>query len=141
MKARKPWDEQTVDPSMLFIRVDVMDSVISTHGGQQWRDEAACASAGVDHEWFFGDSSLDAVLNTRRARGVCAGCPVKRPCLEFALRHDASGIWAGTTQKQRRATAELSEHDRIDVLLELGRIHTTTGQWRSATPGQWRHTG
>lgn len=141
MKARRPWDEPDVDPSDLFIRVDLIDVTIRTHGYQRWRSEAACVSSDVPLEWFFGDSSLDSVLNTRRARAVCAACPVKRPCLGFALDHEAQGIWAGTTERQRHDAEWLPMSERVDHLLEEARIAASTGPWRSITPEEWRDTG
>lgn len=40
----------------------------------------------------------------RRAKAVCGECPVRRPCLEFALDHDlVHGIWGGTTPQDRQA--------------------------------------
>ena len=37
------------------------------------------------------------------ARKVCEGCPVKSPCLEYALRHRIDhGVWGGTSERERR---------------------------------------
>jgi hypothetical protein len=36
------------------------------------------------------------------AKAVCRRCPVRSPCLEFALEHDVSGVWGGTSERQRR---------------------------------------
>lgn len=32
----------------------------------------------------------------------CIGCPVRDLCLQWALAHAEHGIWAGTTERQRR---------------------------------------
>jgi len=32
---------------------------------------------------------------------VCVDCPVRQPCLEWAVEHPEHGIWAGTTERQR----------------------------------------
>ena len=38
------------------------------------------------------------------ARRVCAGCPVREPCLDYALRHGIThGIWGGLAERDRRA--------------------------------------
>ncbi|WP_460782771.1 WhiB family transcriptional regulator [Nonomuraea sp. N2-4H] len=38
-----------------------------------------------------------------RAKQVCAGCPVREPCLEYALStRQAHGVWGGTDPGQRR---------------------------------------
>jgi hypothetical protein len=38
------------------------------------------------------------------ARQTCARCPVRQPCLEFALSHGiVHGIWGGLAERDRRA--------------------------------------
>jgi len=38
-----------------------------------------------------------------RARQVCADCPVKQQCLEFALTNRlAQGVWGATSERERR---------------------------------------
>ena len=62
-----------------------------------WKAEAACRD--LDTSIFFPDSELDAAP----ALEVCASCPVREACLEFALltrQHD--GIWGGETETGRR---------------------------------------
>lgn len=65
-----------------------------------WVVRAACA--GMDPEVFFptrGD--IGPILTV--ALGVCATCPVCRPCLEYALAHPTlSGVWGATTHRDRR---------------------------------------
>ena len=40
------------------------------------------------------------------ARRVCAECPVKRHCLEYALRNGIDhGVWGGTSERERRRIA------------------------------------
>jgi hypothetical protein len=37
------------------------------------------------------------------ARQICASCPVRQPCLEFAFRHGIThGIWGGLAERDRR---------------------------------------
>ncbi len=73
-----------------------------------WRSAGACLSA--DPDLFFPiSSSGPAERQIARAKKICAGCGVRRECLEFALSHDPSyGIWGGTTaddrQRERRRT-------------------------------------
>jgi hypothetical protein len=73
-------------------------------GERDWRLDAACAQ--VDPELFFPDTGQ--VPQAAQAKAVCAGCTVRGPCLETALhgpqaRDDHSGIFAGTTARQRVA--------------------------------------
>ena len=37
------------------------------------------------------------------ARRICADCPVKEPCLEYALEHRIDhGVWGGCSERERR---------------------------------------
>lgn len=37
------------------------------------------------------------------ARRVCGGCPVKEPCLEYALAERIDhGVWGGASERERR---------------------------------------
>jgi hypothetical protein len=73
-------------------------------GERDWRLDAACQD--VDPELFFPEPGQ--VPQVAAAKAVCAGCAVRGPCLEAALhgpqaRDDHSGIFAGTTARQRVA--------------------------------------
>jgi WhiB family redox-sensing transcriptional regulator len=73
-------------------------------GERDWRLDAACAE--VDPELFFPETGQ--VPQVAQAKAVCAGCAVRGPCLEAALhgpqaREDHSGIFAGTTARERVA--------------------------------------
>ena len=40
------------------------------------------------------------------ARRICEECPVKSPCLEYALKnHIDHGVWGGTSERERRRIA------------------------------------
>ena len=54
------------------------------NGSAHWRDEAACR--GVDPELFFPVRNAGPALRQiGQAKQVCARCPVRMPCLEWAL--------------------------------------------------------
>jgi len=67
----------------------------------EWRAAGACRSA--DPELFFPiaqGSAADRQIST--ALRVCAGCPVRQQCLDFAMQSgEAHGIWGGTTADER----------------------------------------
>ena len=66
-------------------------------GDDEWRLDALCAE--TDPEAFFPDKGG----STRDAKRVCAGCPVRAECLEFALASDERfGIWGGLSERERR---------------------------------------
>ncbi|HVL28940.1 MAG TPA: WhiB family transcriptional regulator [Acidimicrobiales bacterium] len=62
-----------------------------------WRDQAACR--GLDTDVFFPLTDEEA----GEAKAVCATCPVRELCLEYALvtRQD-DGVWGGLTETERR---------------------------------------
>jgi len=63
-----------------------------------WRYRAACR--GADLDLFFPGRGESA----EPARRVCAACPVREPCLDYALRHGIThGIWGGLAERDRRA--------------------------------------
>jgi WhiB family redox-sensing transcriptional regulator len=66
-----------------------------------WRAAGACVTAEPD--LFFPISTYAAgVRQAQRALRVCANCPVRRQCLEFAMRTgEKEGIWGGTTPEER----------------------------------------
>jgi WhiB family transcriptional regulator, redox-sensing transcriptional regulator len=72
-------------------------------GHADWREAGACAR--LDPDLFFPISSTGPALGQiAKAKAICGECPVRRPCLEFALAHDlVHGIWGGTTPQDRQA--------------------------------------
>lgn len=52
----------------------------------------------------MGDAMFPEVVDQKRARELCGGCPVRSACLAEAL--DAGiewGIWGGMTERERRS--------------------------------------
>ncbi len=71
--------------------------------GWQWR--AACR--GEDAALFFAPNHFEVkeekAARERRAKAICAGCPVRYECLEYAVRTgEAHGIWGGRNELERR---------------------------------------
>ena len=66
-----------------------------------WRMRAACLSA--DPELFFPLSDQGPARDrTARAKRICFACPVRLPCLDFALESgQAHGVWGGTSEDER----------------------------------------
>ena len=64
----------------------------------RWRELAACR--GSDLEVFFPGRGESA----GPARRVCAACPVRQPCLDYAITNRiVYGVWGGLTERERRA--------------------------------------
>lgn len=68
-----------------------------------WRAYAACRHA--DPGLFFPvGTDLAAHVQVSRAKLVCAGCPVRSACLDWALANGReTGVWGGTAAGERRA--------------------------------------
>lgn len=59
-----------------------------------WRKNAAC----IDRPELFFPADGERVAPARR---ICADCPVKKPCLDFAMRtRPEFGVWAGYTANE-----------------------------------------
>jgi len=64
----------------------------------RWRALAACR--GTDLGVFFPERGESA----EAARQVCAQCPVRQACLDYAISNRiAYGVWGGLTERERRA--------------------------------------
>ena len=62
-----------------------------------WTDSAECR--GVETEIFYPSSSEEEA----EALSICATCPVRAQCLDYAIRNrEPYGIWGGATPEQRR---------------------------------------
>jgi hypothetical protein len=68
----------------------------------EWVTRAACRN--VDPELFFpaGDSGPVFDAQVAAARAVCARCPVRAECLDWALDELPYGIAGGFTEDERR---------------------------------------
>jgi WhiB family transcriptional regulator, redox-sensing transcriptional regulator len=81
-----------------FARVptEVLGRLVAARGLCLWE-----ITHGDPPEWS-GDGSPDQELAAR----LCAGCPVRRECLEFELRTAGAqtvGVWGGLSEDDRRA--------------------------------------
>lgn len=69
-----------------------------------WQGDALCAQTWPDA--FYPDRGG----SPREAKSMCALCPVRTECLEYALAHDERfGIWGGHTERERR---QMKKHRR-----------------------------
>lgn len=62
-----------------------------------WTEQAACR--GTDIEIFYAATPAEEA----EALSICASCPVRAQCLDYAIRNrETYGIWGGATPEQRR---------------------------------------
>jgi WhiB family redox-sensing transcriptional regulator len=66
-----------------------------------WRFEAHCADQDPDLFFPVG-SSGPALRQTLRAKAICAQCPVRLECLEWAVEtRQPHGVWGGLDEIER----------------------------------------
>jgi WhiB family transcriptional regulator, redox-sensing transcriptional regulator len=86
----------------------------------EWQRDAACKGHAHEAYLWFPDGRL---LGSAPAKKICAGCPVRTECLEYALNNDIwSGIWGGMTESERRRLIFRADAAR----LETAPAHTDT---------------
>ncbi len=67
-----------------------------------WRAAGACLSADPDLFFPIATGTAAAVRQISKAQRICAGCQVRKQCLDFAMRSgETHGIWGGTTPEER----------------------------------------
>lgn len=62
----------------------------------EWMEDGICKQVGVDV--MYPERNKE----RRVSKKVCLPCPVRASCLAEALKRDESGVWGGTSQRQRR---------------------------------------
>ncbi len=65
-----------------------------------WMQKGKCRELAP--ETFFPSDGVGVEI----ARRICADCPVKEPCLEYALHNRIEhGVWGGASERERRRIA------------------------------------
>lgn len=68
---------------------------------QPWRAQAECR--GTDPNAFIPEGRGSGELLYIESRQICARCPVKTECLQYALDNGEDyGMWGGTTPQERK---------------------------------------
>lgn len=80
-----------------------------TEPGDDWRERAACKDSLTPDDWFIDagyhgrrltSAALAAAVDAVKA--ICAACPSRTACLDFAIANDQrEGIWGGLTERER----------------------------------------
>jgi WhiB family redox-sensing transcriptional regulator len=68
--------------------------------GNNWMNDGKCRELAP--EVFFPSDGVGVDV----ARRICSDCPVKAPCLEYALYNRIQhGVWGGASERERRRIA------------------------------------
>jgi WhiB family transcriptional regulator, redox-sensing transcriptional regulator len=63
----------------------------------EWMTQGKCRA--MDPALFFPSDGI----GVQNAQRTCSECPVKSPCLEYALENRVDhGVWGGTSERERR---------------------------------------
>jgi WhiB family redox-sensing transcriptional regulator len=83
--------------------LSLQDDLIDTNGRwQSWRGRAACRDADTNLFFPAGETG-EAEAQIVEAKAICATCPVREQCLEFAISsNQRDGIWGGLDETERR---------------------------------------
>jgi WhiB family transcriptional regulator, redox-sensing transcriptional regulator len=78
---------------------------VQTKTNEVWQVKAACR--GPQAAVFFPPSSFERKDEKEgrenRAKAICATCPVRKPCLDYAIRiREPHGIWGGLNEVERK---------------------------------------
>jgi WhiB family redox-sensing transcriptional regulator len=70
-----------------------------------WHIKASCR--GPQAEVFFPPTHVERKDERQEreeaAKAICATCPVRRPCLDYAMRiREPHGIWGGLNEMERK---------------------------------------
>jgi WhiB family transcriptional regulator, redox-sensing transcriptional regulator len=77
-----------------------------THPDTAWQAKAACRGpqAAVFFPPTHPERKDERAGREDRAKEICAGCSVRKPCLEYALLiREPHGIWGGLNELERKA--------------------------------------
>ena len=73
----------------------------------EWMAEGKCRE--VPPATFFPSDGVGVEV----ARRICATCPMRAPCLEYALRNKIDhGVWGGASERERRRIARRRRLER-----------------------------
>lgn len=105
-----------------------------------WMGEGICAQTGP--ELFFPDRGG----SVTEAKELCADCPIRSECLEYALDNgERFGVWGGLSERERRAVARSRpqqpapaapprDYTEVDELLRAGVFRDTEIAQRCGLP-------
>ena len=97
-KSKTPKVTSSTEYATDYVKVAAMQS----KSGNKWMDRAACKGKT---NLMFPKEHKD-ITYIAEARALCRECPVRTPCLAYALQYptaDIHGVWAGLTSRQLAA--------------------------------------
>jgi len=72
----------------------------------RWQERALCRQIG--DAVFYPEKGQP----VQQAKRICAHCPVRIECLDYALAHDERfGVWGGMSERERRREARVRRRE------------------------------
>jgi WhiB family redox-sensing transcriptional regulator len=92
--------------------------MVTSEWDMGWQYRAACR--GEDAEMFFAPNYFERKeekeAREAQAKNICARCPVREECLEYALRNrEPHGIWGGLNESERKSLIRSRERGMRQV--------------------------
>ncbi|HAM03835.1 MAG TPA: WhiB family transcriptional regulator [Acidimicrobiaceae bacterium] len=76
----------------------------------EWMERGKCRD--LDPATFFPSDGI----GVQAAQRICSDCPVKSPCLEYALSNRVDhGVWGGTSERERRRILRQRRLSRVQL--------------------------
>lgn len=89
---------------------------------QPWRQQALCKD--LDPQEADNIFFVTVGRTVKQASFYCAGCPVRRECLNYAILYDEEGFVAGTTKDERRHIGQLVRTRLYQEAVASGTLET-----------------
>ena len=58
----------------------------------------------------------------REVRAMCENCPVKEKCLDYAVKYELYGFWAGTNEAERKHIRAVNNIRCLDVFAAIAKF-------------------
>jgi hypothetical protein len=85
------------------------------------------ACSGEPTQWWYPPhgAKREEQTNAKKAVEICRSCELRRNCLDYSIRWEAFGIWAGFTERQRDL---IRKNNRVtQVRINLANSRTRSG--------------
>lgn len=85
-----------------------------------WQADGACRTHDTDLFFPERGQPLDA------SRRICAGCPVREQCLDYAVEHNIGfGVWGGLSERERRRIRSWKPRRCVECGVRDAQVDTT----------------
>jgi len=84
-------------------------------------EAGACKGAPTNLFYVVEESrAIDKYVDVGILRRICAGCPIYKKCLAYALGHEQYGVWGGMTTNERNTFNGRAPYERSrEVIIQL----------------------